>query len=245
MLFELADTGDSTLSIQWWRPVALAAMVVLLAALSYTFDLLDHVLLLQQWIHSHGLFGIAVFIALFALATLLGVPGTPLTAAAGSLLGIVWGTLTASIGSLISTCLAFLIARYVARRPIEQWISQKASFQQMDQLATKHGAVLVALTRMVPILPLPVVNYGYGLTGLRFSTYAIWSWLCMLPGIILFVTGADVFTEMLLQKEFRWSFLAVIAVRVTILAALFPKVRKLYREYHQATKEGGNHRRTP
>ncbi|MGM0491062.1 MAG: TVP38/TMEM64 family protein [Planctomycetota bacterium] len=244
MLFELTDTGDSALRIQWWRPVALAALVALLAALSYSFDLVDHILLLQDWIHAQGLSGIAVFIALFAMATLAGAPGSPLTAAAGALLGIVWGTLVASIGSLISACLAFLIARHAARRPIEQWMSKKQSFRKMDKLAAKHGAGLIALTRMVPILPLPVVNYGYGLTAIRFSTYAIWSWLCMLPGIILFVAGADILTEMLVEKEFRWSFVAVIAVRVMILAMLFPKVRQIYREYQQPAAEGLHHEKT-
>lgn len=231
MLFELADTADAKLKIQWWRPGLLIVAVALLAALSYAFDVVDHILVLKDWIHAQGLLGITVFIGVFAFASLAGTPGTPLTAAAGALLGIVWGIAAASLGSFISACAAFLIARYAAREPIEQWMSRKESFRRMDKLTKKHGAVIVAFTRMVPVAPLPVVNYGYGLTGIRFSTYAFWSWLCMLPGIILFVSGADIFTDMLIAREFRWSFVWVVALRGIILAVMLVKFKQIYREY--------------
>ena len=207
------------------------AAVALLVAFSYAFDTVEHIVALKDWIHDQGVWGFIAFIAMFALASLAGTPGTPLTAAAGALLGTVWGVVAASIGSLISACAAFLIARYAARESIAQWISNKQSFQRLDRLTSRHGAVMVAFTRIVPVAPLPVVNYGYGLTGIRFSTYAVWSWLCMLPGIILFVAGADILTEMLMAREFRWSFVWVVTLRGTILAVMLLKFRKLYREY--------------
>src|SRR3970040_1243770 len=61
------------------------------------------------------------------------------------------------------------------------------------------GSVIVALTRLAPLFPFNLLNYGFGLTRIPFWTYVFWSYLCMLPGTILYVVGADAFTEGLAQ----------------------------------------------
>jgi uncharacterized membrane protein YdjX (TVP38/TMEM64 family) len=62
-------------------------------------------------------------------------------------------------------------------------------------MTERHGAIIVAITRLVPIFPFNLLNYGFGLTRVRFGTYLLWSFLCMLPGIALYVVGADALTR--------------------------------------------------
>ena len=44
----------------------------------------------------------------------------------------------------------------------------------------------MALCRLVPIVPFAVVNYGMGLTGISLRSFALTSFVCMLPGAAAF-----------------------------------------------------------
>jgi uncharacterized membrane protein YdjX (TVP38/TMEM64 family) len=130
------------------------------------------------------------------------------------------GVILVSIAATLGASLAFLIARYFARDAAARWLSQKEKFRRLDQLTEEHGAVIVALTRLVPILPFNLLNYGFGLTRVPFWTYLFWSWLCMLPGTVLYVVGADVFTSGISQGKVPWVLIGALAGAGTILAIL-------------------------
>ena len=61
-----------------------------------------------------GIFAPLGFIVIYAIATIIAVPGTILTLSVGALLGIVFGTLWTVIGATLGATAAFLIARFVA-----------------------------------------------------------------------------------------------------------------------------------
>ena len=77
-------------------------------------------------------------------------------------------------------------------------------------MTREHGAIIVAITRLVPVFPFNLLNYGFGLTGVPFWTYVFWSWLCMLPWTILFVVGADTVTQALSQGRIPWLLILVL-----------------------------------
>ncbi|MGH7479315.1 MAG: hypothetical protein ACREJ8_06980, partial [Candidatus Methylomirabilales bacterium] len=59
-------------------------------------------------------------------------------------------------------------------------------------------------------------------------TYVFWSYLCMLPATILFVVGADAFTEGLAQGRVPWGLLgAMIAVGLVLTFLIRYARRKL------------------
>ncbi|HEV8631855.1 MAG TPA: VTT domain-containing protein, partial [Thermoanaerobaculia bacterium] len=57
----------------------------------------------------------AAFVAGYALATVALLPGSVLTLAGGALFGLWRGTLYVFAGATVGACLAFLIARHLAR----------------------------------------------------------------------------------------------------------------------------------
>ncbi len=58
---------------------------------------------------------------MYVVATVLIVPGTILTRAAGVLFELGVGAVTVSTGSRLEVSLAFVISRYVARTRLPQW----------------------------------------------------------------------------------------------------------------------------
>ena len=127
------------------------------------------------------------FAGLYIAATVLFVPGLLITMAAGVLFGPFKGTVIVSIASVTGASLAFLIGRYLAR----EWITRKTEdsprFQAIDEAIGREGGRIVFLLRLSPLFPYNLLNYGLGLTRVKFGSYFIASWIGMLPGTFMYV----------------------------------------------------------
>ncbi len=203
-----------------WRPVALIAAVVTVMVLARVFDVGEHLQSLQGWIRGLGLLGPVVFAAIYAAATVAALPGSVMTIFAGAVFGPVVGVATVIVAATLGAGLAFLVGRYFARDAVARWLSTKEKFRQLDDLTERQGAIMVAVTRLVPLFPFNLLNYGFGLTKVPFWTYVGWSFLCMLPGTILYVVGASAVTEAIARGRIPWVLVAVLAVILAIITFL-------------------------
>jgi uncharacterized membrane protein YdjX (TVP38/TMEM64 family) len=93
-------------------------------------------------------------------------------------------------------------------------------------MVEEHGAMVVAITRLIPVFPFNVLNYGFGFTGVPFRTYVFWSWLCMLPGTILYVVGTDTILRGISEGKIPWLLVSVLLLAAIILAFLVSWARK-------------------
>lgn len=209
-----------------WRPIIfiilLMAAIILLRFWGVGEKLAD----LRAWISGLGSWGPVVFVLIYITAVILALPGSAITIAGGALFGSVWGVVMVSIASTIGASIAFLISRYLARDFIVRKFSQNEKFNKLDHLTKEHGAIIVAITRLVPLFPFNFLNYGFGLTGVRFWTYVFWSWLCMLPGTVLYVVGTDAIISGLTEGRIPWSLVIVILLAVIVLTFLVRSARK-------------------
>lgn len=168
-----------------WSIVALLALGLILGLVS--LPIRDYLLTLLEWTRGLGSWGYLALIAVYVVATVLFLPGSLLTLAAGFLFGVVAGSVVVSIGATLGACAAFLAGRYLARGKIEQKVAGNPRFGAIDQAVGSQGFKIVLLTRLSPIFPFNLLNYAFGLTRVRFWTYALASWLGMIPGTVLYV----------------------------------------------------------
>ncbi len=143
------------------------------------------------WVEAQGAWGPVVFVAGYAVATIIAVPGTLLTLAAGAIFGILGGVIYVFIGALIGSSMAFLVARYLARPAVERRLAADPRFDQIDRAVAGEGRKIVFLLRLSPVLPFNALNYALGLTRVRFRDYVVAS-LGMLPGTVLYVYSGRV-----------------------------------------------------
>jgi len=209
-----------------WRPIALIAAIVVIIIAAKVFGLGDRLGALRDWIQALGAWGPAVFVFMYAAAVVAALPGSALTVAAGALFGSVLGVIVVSIASTLGAALSFLVARYFARGAVAGWLSDKEKFRRLDRMTEERGAIIVALTRLAPIFPFNLLNYGFGLTRVPFWTYVFWSWLCMLPGTVLYVVGADVVTKAVVQGEVPWLLVGTLVAAAAVLAVLVRQARR-------------------
>lgn len=139
-----------------------------------------------DWVDGLGVWGPVVFAVGYAVATVAFIPGSLLTLAAGAIFGLAKGTVIVFIGATVGASLAFLVARYVARKPIERRTRDNPKFAAIDRAVGKEGLKIVTLLRLAPIFPFNLMNYGLGLTKVRFWDYVLAS-IGMIPGTFLYV----------------------------------------------------------
>jgi len=176
---------------------------------------------LEQWVTDFGAAGPLVFMLIYAVGTVLFLPGSVITLAGGALFGPVWGTLYNLTGATLGATLAFLIARYLAG----SWVEQKSGgrIKQLKNGVEAEGWRFVAFVRLVPLFPFNVLNYALGLTRIRLSHYVLASYLCMLPGALAYTylgyVGREAMAggEGLIQK-------ALLALALLALVAFLPRL---------------------
>lgn len=202
---------------------------------------------MKGWVAGLGIWGPVVLVLLYVVATVLFVPGTILSLAAGAMFGLVVGTIAVSIGSTLGASLAFLIARYLARQKIAVMADRNPTFGAIDRAIAEGGWKIVALLRLSPAIPFNLQNYLYGLTPIRFWPYVLTSWLAMLPGTFLYiylghVTGAAVGADRA-RTPAEWVMLAVGLLATAAVTVYITWLAR--RKLQEQMKETAEHGKTP
>ena len=140
-----------------------------------------------NWVKANPEISWLVFIVVYVLATVLLLPGSVLTLAAGFLFGLPAGFAVVSAASTIGAACAFLTGRFFVREWVESRLSEMPRFSALDRAVGERGWLIVLLTRLSPIFPFNLLNYGLGVTRVSFWQYVLASWIGMMPGTVLYV----------------------------------------------------------
>ncbi|MEM7697167.1 MAG: TVP38/TMEM64 family protein [Verrucomicrobiota bacterium] len=165
-------------------PIAVIAGLIALFTLLPTGEWLRAA---TGWVESLGFWAPVAFIAIYAIAVIFFIPGSVLTATSGTIFGVLGGSIYVSIASTLGATLSFLIGRYIARGWVERRIEGNKTFASIDRAVADEGWKIVGLTRLSPIFPFTLLNYGFGVTRVKFVHYLLASWIGMLPGTVLYV----------------------------------------------------------
>lgn len=208
-----------------------ALVLVLVGAIALAFVYRDQIdaRVVEDWVAQAGLAGPFLFMALYAMATVLFLPGSVLTLAGGVLFGPLWGTLYNLTGATVGALLAFLVARYLAAGWVQDRLA-KVSGGRVERLVMgveAEGWRFVAFTRLVPLFPFNLLNYAFGLTRIPVFHYVVATYVFMLPGAIAYTflgyAGREVATgdEGLIQKGLiALALLAGVAFLPRLIARL-------------------------
>ena len=174
----------------------------------------------NNWLGSLGSLSYPAFIGIYVLATLVGLPAIFLFLAAGSLFGFVPGVILVSLADTLSVATCYGLGRTVARKTVSKWMDERPQWGRFDQAVAEKGWKIVFLTRLSPIVPSNVLNYGFSLTRINFWQYLFVSWLGMLPVISLYVYLASVGTDLLSGNNDPKQIVASVIGFVTALMAI-------------------------
>jgi uncharacterized membrane protein YdjX (TVP38/TMEM64 family) len=158
-------------------------LVILAGALWLARNRLDPGLI-EGAIRNLGLWAPVAHVMLFALGTVLFVPGALFSLTGGVLFGPVWGTALNLLGAMLGATAAFLVARYLAA----DWVREKSDgrLERLIKGVEAERWRFVAFTRLVPLIPFNLLNYALGLTRIPVIAYMVASLVCMAPGTLAY-----------------------------------------------------------
>ena len=182
------------------------------------FISLDNLGRLRDYIEGFGPTAPLVFILGYAVATVVFLPGTPLTLLAGLAFGPVLGTLYVMVGATAGLTLAFLVARYAARGLVASWVGENERLSRLDGEVERQGWRILVVTRLVPLFPFNLQNYAYGLTKIGLGTYVLVSTICIIPGVVAYTFAGGSVTSGDLTRTF--IFLGIAAVSFVLLSLI-------------------------
>lgn len=130
----------------------------------------------------------AIFFVVYVMVAALSLPGIVImTLAGGAIFGVFWGTVLSSFASTLGATLTFLVARTVAREPLQRRFGDQLA--PLNRGFEREGAFYLFALRLTPAFPFFVINAGMGLMRIRTWTYYWVSQLGMLPATIVFANA--------------------------------------------------------
>ena len=185
---------------------------------------LDNIVKMQQLIRRIGMWGPIIYLLLYVAVCLFFLPGLPITLLGGLAFGPLKGALLSSLGSTLGAAAAFLLSRYVARGIIEDKFGSSQKFKRIDEGFKEHGWKILAVTRMVPILPFNLQNYLYGLTNIKLIKYLLISWFCMLPATLAYCFAACSIVKGSTSIKSTFCYISLAAVTFGLLSYGFKRI---------------------
>src|SRR5436189_3832085 len=170
----------------YWQAAALLLVIALVWALSRFFPVVDFIAVLQQRVMSLGAWAAICYPLLFAACNILLLPGGVLAVGGGFFFGLWWGFLIVFAGNIVSTAISFSLSRFVARRWFRRKLSANPTLMALGPAVERESWKIILLSQLHPFFPTSLLNYFYGLTRIRFSTYMLWASIGRMPGLFFY-----------------------------------------------------------
>jgi len=179
---------------------------------------------LKLFVAQNYLKSVIVFISLYIITTAFSIPvAAVLTLTAGFLYHFVVGALYVNIGATIGSALAFLFARYIAGKPLQQKFKKK--LKKFNAELDQNGASYLFSSRLIVILPYFLVNLLAGLTNVKLRTFIWTTSLGILPASLIYTFAGDQIGKIHSVKEI-FSGPMLIAFLLLAATAISPTIYK-------------------
>lgn len=140
------------------------------------------------------------YIGTYAAGVCLFLPGTLLTVVGAALFGPYFGFLYVWLGAMLGASLAFFIGRYLGRDFAASLIGDR--LRKYDEAIERNGFATVLYLRLV-YFPFTPMNFGMGLTRVRFRDYFFGTALGIVVGTFIFTFFVGTVKEVWWTRQ--WS----------------------------------------
>jgi len=181
---------------------------------------------LGKFLEALGFWAPLVFMVFYAVGVCLFVPGTLLTGLGAAIFGAYWGFVYVWIGAMLGASGAFWIGRTLGREFAASLIGNK--LKKYDDAIERNGFATVLYLRLV-YFPFTPMNFGMGLTKVRFWDYFLGTGLGILVGTFIFTFFIGTVKEVWASGNWEEliSFKVFFSVGLFIFSFFIPKIIKI------------------
>jgi len=183
---------------------------------------------LTAFLENAGFWAPVVYIILYAVGVCLFLPGTLLTGLGAAIFGAYWGFIYVWIGAMLGASGAFLIGRTLAREFASSLIGDK--LKKYDDAIERNGFATVLYLRLV-YFPFTPMNFGMGITKVRFKDYIFGTGLGIIVGTFIFTFFIGTIKEV--WSSGNWaelvSFKVIFSIGLFVFSFFIPKLIKKFK----------------
>jgi len=184
---------------------------------------------LGRFLEAAGFWAPLIFMVLYAVGICLFVPGTLITALGAAIFGAYWGFLYVWVGAMAGASAAFWIGRTLGREFAASLIGDR--LKKYDDAIERNGFATVLYLRLV-YFPFTPMNFGMGLTKVRFWDYFFGTGLGIIVGTFIFTFFVGTLREV--WASGNWgnliSFKVFFPVALFIFSLFIPKIIAMFRK---------------
>lgn len=185
---------------------------------------------LGDFLQNAGLWAPLLYVIVYAAGVCLFVPGTLLTALGAAIFGAYWGFLYVWVGAMIGASAAFRIGRTLGREFAASLIGDR--LRKYDDGIKRNGFATVLYLRLI-YFPFTPMNFGMGLTKVRFWDYFFGTGLGIIVGTFIFTFFIGTLKEVWTSGNWRnlFSFKVFFSVGLFVFSLFIPKIiRKIKKQ---------------
>ena len=209
----------------------LAALLAIASFIGYKlgwFDYRDTLRHVARLRHSYGLGEFTIgFVAVYGIGAAVGMPALPFTVAAGVLFGTLLGAALSWVGALIAAAVGYWTASRVARDVVLRWI--KRYKRANAAVADSRDFDGMLRLRLLPVLPLGVVNFVGGLARAHFGQYMAATAIGVIPATLIYTYFADSLLERVGNGRQEALASLIVASLLLIALSIAPRVLRSVR----------------
>ncbi|MCR4289580.1 MAG: TVP38/TMEM64 family protein [Candidatus Scalindua sp.] len=164
------------------------------------------------------------FIIIYGIGCAFALPGSLLTLCGGAIFGVAWGSFYNILASNLGATLAFLMARYFGRDFVARLM--KGRIESFDEKIAGNGFRFIFTLRLIPLVPFNGLNFGSGLSRIKYRDYLLGSVLGMLPGTFIYTYFADALLSGVTGSGKKAMTNLIIASVLLILISFTPTIYK-------------------
>ena len=178
---------------------------------------------LGNFLENAGFLAPLAFIIVYAAGVCLFVPGTLLTALGAAIFGPYLGFLYVWVAAMLGSSLAFFIGRYLGRDFAASLIGDR--LRKYDEAIERNGFATVLYLRLV-YFPFTPLNFGMGLTRVRFRDYFSGTALGIIVGTFIFTFFVGTVRDVWASGEWRGlvSWKVFFSLGLFVFSFFIPKI---------------------
>ncbi len=180
---------------------------------------------LNRYLDMTGFWGPIFFIVIYAVGICLFLPGTLLTGLGAAIFGPYWGFVWVWIGAMIGASVAFIIGRTLGRDFAASLIGDR--LKKYDDAIERNGFATVLYLRLV-YFPFTPMNFGMGLTKVRFWDYVAGTGMGIIVGTFIFTFFIGTLKEVWASGNWAElvSFKVFFSIGLFAFSLFIPKIIK-------------------
>jgi uncharacterized membrane protein YdjX (TVP38/TMEM64 family) len=227
------DTAQRTVSKKIAAMKAIALVIFIVAAIyvvrfTHVKDLFTRDVL-GNFLETAGFWAPLIFILIYTAGVCLFVPGIVLTVLGAAIFGPYWGFLYVWVGAMAGASAAFCIGRTLGRDFAASLIGER--LRKYDEAIERNGFATVLYLRLV-YFPFTPMNFGMGLTKVRFWDYFFATGLGIIVGTFIFTFFVGTIRDVWASGDwsrllsFQVFFSVVLFVSSFFIPTIIRKIRK-------------------